>query len=111
VAGQTPETLYERRWAMTLLSQVMEQLQQEFVAAGKAGEFEYLKTFLTAEKDKIPYAEAAAHLKISEGAARIAVHRLRKRFREAFRQEIAQTVTSPDELEAEVGHLLAVLSE
>jgi RNA polymerase sigma-70 factor (ECF subfamily) len=109
--GLTPEKIYERRWAMTLLEQVLARLEQEFVAARKGEEFECLKACLTRDRDRIPYAEAAARLQISQGAARIAVHRLRKRFRELFRQEIAQTVAGPEEIDEEVGHLLAVLGE
>lgn len=106
----TPDRIYERRWALTVLDGVLARVKQEFAAAGKSDHFECLKTFLAADKEAIPYAEVAARLGVSEGAARIAVHRLRKRFREAFREEIANTVASSEEVEQEVQHLLSVLT-
>ncbi len=69
-----------------------------------------LSPFLTAERERIPYAQAAAQLGVSEPAARQAVHRLRRRFREVFRDEITQTVAAPGEVDAEIRHLLAALS-
>lgn len=106
----TPDKIYERRWALTLLDQAFGRLQEEFGAAGKAKEFEYLKTFLTAERGEIPFSEVAARMQTSEGAARLAVHRLRKRFREALRTEIAHTVSNPEELDEELRHMFTVLS-
>jgi hypothetical protein len=105
-----PDALFERRWALTLLEQTMATLRAEFELAGKADEFEILKGFLTAEKGAMPYAQAATRAGMSEGALRVAVHRLRRRFREVFRQEIVHTVVGPDDIEAEVRHLLSVLS-
>lgn len=106
-----PDRIYERRWALTLLDQTMTRLRGEFVAAGKAREFDQLKIFLTAEKGAIAYAGVASELGVNEGAARVAVHRLRRRFREIFREEIAQTVSRPGEIEGEVRYLFAVLGE
>lgn len=108
---RTPDRLYEHRWALALLDQAINRLQAEFARAGKAGEFARLKTFLTARKGAIPYAAVAAEMGLSEGALRVAVHRLRRRFREVFREEIAQTVAGPEEIEEEIRHLLAALSE
>jgi RNA polymerase sigma-70 factor (ECF subfamily) len=105
------DRIYERRWALTLLNQTLNRLRQEFAAGGKAREFDSFKVFLTAEKGTMTYADVAATLGLSEGAARVAVHRLRRRFREVFREEIAHTVASRDEIDGEVRHLLAVLSE
>jgi len=104
------DRIFERRWALTLIEQTVARLRGEYEAAGKRREFDQLKTFLTADGDAIPYAELSATLGQTEGALRVAVHRLRKRFREVFRQEIAQTVASPDEIEGELRHLLAALS-
>jgi RNA polymerase sigma-70 factor (ECF subfamily) len=103
------DKIYERRWALTLLDQTMARLREEFLAAGKADEFDAMKVFLTAERGAIAYADIAARLGLTEGAARVAVHRLRRRFRELFREEIAHTVAKPEEIEEEVRHLLAVL--
>jgi RNA polymerase sigma factor (sigma-70 family) len=109
-AGLSAERIYERRWALTLLDQAMARVRQEFVIAGKPAEFDCLKEFLTADKGAISYAEVAAALGLSEGAARVAVHRLRRRFRRVFREEIAHTVAAPDDIEEEVRHLMAVVS-
>jgi RNA polymerase sigma-70 factor (ECF subfamily) len=103
------DRIFERRWALTLIDETMARLRQEFVAADRTGEFERLKSFLTADRDTIPYAELAVTLGQPEGALRVAVHRLRRRFRELFRLEIAQTVASPAEIDSELRHLLAAL--
>lgn len=111
VDRMTPERVFERHWALTLLDRTMTRLGQEFAAAGKGSEFEQLKEFLTADRGDIPHAEMAPRLGLSEGALRVAVHRLRRRFRELFREEIARTVASPAEINDEVRYLLAALSE
>jgi|WetSurMetagenome_2_1015567.scaffolds.fasta_scaffold184684_1 RNA polymerase sigma factor (sigma-70 family) len=105
----TPEKIYERHWALALLDLTMARLRKEFAAAGKSDEFDSLKAFLTSEKGAMTYADAAPKLGLSEGALRVAVHRLRRRYRESFREEIAQTVASPEEIEDEVRHLMDVL--
>ncbi len=109
--GATAERLFERRWALTLLDHTMKRLREESAAVGRARDFDRLKACLTAERGEISYAEIAAALGTSEGAARVAVHRLRKRFREVFRAEIAHTVSSPQEIEEEVRYLISVLAE
>jgi RNA polymerase sigma-70 factor (ECF subfamily) len=106
----TPERLYERHWALALLDRTMARLRQEFVASGEAEEFAILKTFLTAEKGAISYTEVAPQLGLTEGALRVAAHRLRRRYRDLVREEIAHTVADPTEIEEEVRHLMAVLS-
>jgi RNA polymerase sigma factor (sigma-70 family) len=106
----TPDRLYDRHWAMTLLDRALSRLRTEQERAGKAKEFAVLSPFLTAERGSIPYAQAAAQLGVSEAAARQAVHRVRKRFREMFREEITQTVAVPEEVDEEIRHLLAALS-
>jgi RNA polymerase sigma-70 factor (ECF subfamily) len=103
-----PDRIYERRWALTLLARSIARLKGEFARLGKAHEYEQLKGFLTAERGEINYASIARELRLSEGAARVAAHRLRKRFRELFREEIAHTV-SAEELDDEIRHLMAVL--
>ncbi len=105
-----PDRLYDRHWAMTLLDRALTRLRTEQEHAGKGKEFAVLSPFLTAERGAIPYAEVAAQLGVSEAAARQAVHRLRRRFREVFREEISQTVAGPEEVEEEIHHLLAALS-
>jgi RNA polymerase sigma-70 factor (ECF subfamily) len=103
------ETIFERRWAMTLLEEAMARLEAEYAAAEKSGEYAELLPWLTVERGAIPYAELAVRLEMSEGAARVAVHRLRKRFRELFREAISHTV-SAEEVEAEMRHVARILS-
>jgi RNA polymerase sigma factor (sigma-70 family) len=107
----TADRVFERRWALTLLDRTMARLREEFTGAGKAEEFDRLKVCLTAERGEISYAEIAAALAMSESTARVAVHRLRRRFREVFREEIAHTVSGPEEIEEEVRYLMSVLAE
>ena len=104
-----PDAIYDRRWALTLLDETMTRLVQEYASTGRAGEFVLLKPHLTADRGQIPYADIAAAGQTTEGAARVAIHRLRKRFREVFRAVIADTVAAPEEVEAEVRHVLEVL--
>jgi len=111
IEGATADRVFERRWALTLLDRTMARLREEFAATGKAAEFDRLKACLTAERGEIACAEIAAGLAVSEGAARVAVHRLRKRFREVFREEIAHTVSRPQDIEEEVRYLISVLAE
>lgn len=105
-----PDELYERRWAMTLLTEALERLQAEFRLAAKEEEFLRLKEWLAADRGAIPYAQVAQALGATEGAARVAVHRMRKRFRLSFRQTIAETVEAADDVEAEMRHVVGVLS-
>ena len=111
IEGAAADRVFERRWALTLLDRTMARLREEFGATGKAAEFDRLKACLTAERGEIAYAEIAAALAVSEGAARVAVHRLRKRFREVFREEIAHTLSRSEDIEAEVRYLISVLAE
>jgi DNA-directed RNA polymerase specialized sigma24 family protein len=104
------EKIYDRRWALTLLDRTMNRLRQEFMTAGKQAEFEHLKVFLTTDTTVPAYADLAKELGGTEGAARVAVHRLRKRFREVFREEITQTVDDPENVEEEIRHLLTALA-
>jgi RNA polymerase sigma-70 factor (ECF subfamily) len=107
----TPEKLFDRRWALTLLEKTLADLRQEYVAAGKLALFEQLKDCLTGGKSTIPYAQLAIRCDASEGAIKVAVHRLRRRYRELLRAEIGRTVASPDEVEDELRHLFAAVSD
>jgi len=106
----TAEKIYERRWALTLLDQVLDRLRDEFLAGGKGAQFEALKIFLSAGKGSIPYATVAAKLGSTPEAIKVAVHRLRKRYRELLRAEIANTVTTPAEVDEEIRYLFRALS-
>jgi RNA polymerase sigma-70 factor (ECF subfamily) len=110
-AGQsTPEEAFDRQWALTLLDLTVQRLQAEFAAAGKANDFDALKGSLTAAYGAIDYSSVARQLKTSEGAARVAVHRLRKRFRELYREEISHTLSADADLEVELRYLAQVLA-
>jgi RNA polymerase sigma-70 factor (ECF subfamily) len=106
----TPERLFERQWVMMLLELVMQRLQQECEAAGKAGQFERFKAVLTGGQERLPYAAAAAELGMSEEAARQAASRLRKRYRELLREEVSQTVATPHDIDDEIRRLFAVFA-
>jgi len=105
----TPERVYERRWALTLLDQVMTRLRQHYVAEGRDQLFDHLKVLLTGETGAPPYSQIAVELGMTEGAVKVAVHRLRRRYRSLLRLEIAQTVADPREVDDELGLLLAAL--
>ena len=107
----SPDKLYDRAWATTLLEQVIGRLRAECVAEGKANAFEQLKPFLTVGKGDLPYAEAAASLGLNEGAARVAVHRLRRRYRELLREQIAQTLSDPADLDEELRALFQAFGD
>jgi RNA polymerase sigma factor (sigma-70 family) len=101
---------FDRRWALTLLEETLRRLEAEWGAAGRMAEFLALRGSLTSERGTFDGREAGAALNLNEGAVRVAVHRLRKRFREIFREEIAQTLADPAELDAELRHLVDVLA-
>ena len=102
--------LYERRWFTTLFDKVLARLEQEFRDSGKAGLFDALKGSLLADGAALSHAELGAQLGLKEDAVKQTVHRMRRRYRELFREEIAQTVAGPGEVEDELKHLFAVLS-
>ncbi len=106
----TAEHLYERRWALTLLEQTMQALRAEFASAEKLPLFERLQVFLTSERSGETYAETARALNMTEGAVKVAVHRLRQRYGELVRSEIRNTVSTAEELEDELRYLLSVLA-
>jgi len=106
---QTPENIFRRRWALSVLERVVRRLQSECASKGNAALFESLKDCLTGASDR-SHAELAAALSITTGAVKTAAHRLRRRYRELLRDEIAQTVTSEDEVLGEIRDLLDALS-
>jgi RNA polymerase sigma factor (sigma-70 family) len=108
--GETADKIFDRRWALTLLDATLNRLRQEFANEGKAKIFEALKFTLTAERGTTPYADLATTLGLSEGAVKVSVHRLRQRYREVLRAEIADTVGTAGEVEEELRHLFAALS-
>jgi RNA polymerase sigma factor (sigma-70 family) len=106
----TPEKLYEQRWACVLLERVLQRLDQDSADAGKAHFFEALKPFLVGESRSVSYAELAVKFGVSEAALKMKAQRLRHRYQRLLREEIAQTVASPEEVEDEINYLLRVLS-
>jgi RNA polymerase sigma-70 factor (ECF subfamily) len=106
----TPERSFELRWALTLLEEVLNRLRGEYEQEGKAALFAALNPCLVGERTAQPYAELAKKLGVNEGTVKSAVHRLRQRYRQLLRDEIAQTVAGPGEVEEELRHLFAVLA-
>jgi DNA-directed RNA polymerase specialized sigma24 family protein len=105
----SPDKVLDQRWAWTLLAQALEQLRQEYAATDRAALFETLEPFLSKD-GSCSYAEAGAQLGLTAGAARTAACRMRSRYRELVMMNVAQTVDSPQDLEAELGHLCNVFS-
>jgi RNA polymerase sigma factor (sigma-70 family) len=101
---------FDRHWAVTLLDQALARLRDDYQQQGKGAEFEILRRFLAVGKDSITYGEVAGQLGQSEAAVKMAVHRLRQRYRALFRDAIAQTVATPADVDEEMRHLLEVLS-
>lgn len=106
----TPEKLFDQRWAITVLEEVHQRLQQEHERAGKAAQFKTLRFSLMGERSAMPYTELARKLGMSEGAVKVAVHRLRQRYRVVLRELIAETVSTPDEVEDELRYLMRALA-
>jgi RNA polymerase sigma factor (sigma-70 family) len=106
----TPEQNFERRWALTLLDEVLNRLRAEYEQDGRAELFAALNPCLVGDRTSQPYAELAVKLGASEGTIKSAVHRLRQRYRELLRDEIGQTVAGPEEVDEELRHLFAVLA-
>ena len=102
VGGETPESIFEKEWALALLDRVQEALRGEFRDAGKENHFDRLGVCLTGEPRSTSYRELAAELGTTEGAVKVAVHRLRRRFRDRLREEIAQTVASEADIDDEI---------
>jgi RNA polymerase sigma-70 factor (ECF subfamily) len=110
VETATPESLFERGWALTLLEGVLARLEAEYRRAGKRAAMEAMRPALTTDRDAIDYAEMSRKLGMTETAARVAVHRLRQRYRQLIRAEVASTVASPEEVDAEMSHLFQALT-
>ena len=106
----SPDKAFDREWALALLAKVIKRLQKECEADGKAKLFEQLKTFLTAGKGESAQSETAKSLGMEEGAVRVAIHRLRKRYRQLLRDEISQTLTDPAQVDEEMRALFGAFS-
>lgn len=108
--SMTAERVFERSWALAILERAMSRLHDELVAKGKEHLFGNLKGCLAADEDRTPYRQVAGKLDMSENAVKVAVHRLRRRYRELLRDEIAQTVTTEAEIDEEIRDLFAALA-
>ena len=106
----SPDKAFDREWALALLAKVIERLQQECEADGKAKLFEQLKIFLTAGKGESAQSEVAKSLGLEEGAVRVAIHRLRKRYRVLLRDEIAQTLADESQVDEEMRALFGAFA-
>jgi len=107
--GDTPDRAYDRQWALALLDVVLGRLRREYREAGREGMFVDLKDTLGGGRSEIPYRELGARMELSEGAVKVAAHRLRQRYRELLREEIANTVAGPEEVEEELNYLFVAL--
>jgi RNA polymerase sigma-70 factor (ECF subfamily) len=105
----TPEKIFERRWALTLLDRAMARLRGEFASGGKSEMFEGIRQFLTGDNQPGAYAQAAPALGMTAGALKVAVHRARRRFGGLVREEVAATLDRTEDIEDEIHHLLAAL--
>jgi RNA polymerase sigma-70 factor (ECF subfamily) len=110
VDDTTPEVLFERRWASALLDQVMTRLQREHVLSGRGDLFAMLRGQLSGDKGQVGYAQLGASCGMGEGAVKVAVHRLRKRYGQLLREAIAPLVSSVEEIDLEIHHLMTVVS-
>ena len=108
--GDTPDRAFDRQWALALLDVVLGRLRREYSDTGREGLFLGLKDTLGGGRTEIPYRELGANLGMSEAGVKVAAHRLRRRYRELLREEIANTVAAPEEVEDELKHLFAALS-
>jgi RNA polymerase sigma factor (sigma-70 family) len=109
--ASAPDEWFDREWALAIMDRALTALKAEFEAAGKAEQFECLKPWLAGEVEALSQAEAARHLHLNEGAVKVAVHRLRKRFRELIRAEIAQTMPAGGDVDEELSYLIRVLAQ
>ena len=108
--AETPEVAYERQWVLTLLARVLDELREEYVDTGRVAQFDRLKGFLTSGDDAGTCAHAGRDIGMTEGAVKVAVHRLRKRYRERLRATVAATVASEDDLADEIAYCLRALA-
>lgn len=108
-SAPTPEAFFDREWALAVMARALETLQKEFTAADKGDQFDTLKPWLMGEAPSMSQADAARQLGLSEGAVKVVIHRLRKRFRDAVRAEIGQTLRDPSLVDEELRHLVEAL--
>ena len=106
----SPEMLFEKSWALKILERTMDRVEADMARKGKQELFDHLKVYLTTDKDAVPYEAVAMELSMTEGSVRVAVHRLRRKYRRLLRNEIAHTVASEDQIDDEMGYLFSALA-
>jgi RNA polymerase sigma factor (sigma-70 family) len=106
----TPESIFERQWALTLLQRVLANLEADYSESGRRELFEKCRVYLTGSAGAPPYAETAEQLGMTEGSLKVAVHRMRKQYREQLKEEVAQTVSSEEEVEDEIRSLMTAVA-
>ncbi|MDB5293202.1 MAG: hypothetical protein JWL69_4443 [Phycisphaerales bacterium] len=109
IDDRSPERVFDRQWALTVLNLALARLQEQFQHEGKAHLFAELHRYLTADDSELKYRQLSAELKMSEGAIKVAVHRMRARYRHLVRQQVARTVASPREVDDEIRRLFIAL--
>ena len=109
--AETPELIFQKQWAKTLLDRVQQVLRAEFAKRGKAHQYDKLQVFLAGKNSEETLASAAAQLSLTEVAVKVAVHRMRQRFAEILRAEIMQTISTPDEIDSEIHQLFEILKK
>ncbi len=108
--GTIPDAYFDREWALSVMDRALKAVQATFAESGKEKQFEILKPWLIGDTENLPQTAAATELGMTTGAIKVAIHRLRKGFRDAIQAEIAQTVTTPEEIAEELRYLIEVLS-
>jgi RNA polymerase sigma-70 factor (ECF subfamily) len=108
---KTPEAIFDRAWACAVLDRVLARLRSEWRSRGKAGEFDRLKACLSGDSRETSYRELGGELGLSEGAVKVTVHRLRRRFQQVLREEVAETVVAQDAIDEEIRQLFWAVSE
>lgn len=106
----SPDRLFDRAWATNLIETTYRRLEEEYVLEGKPALFKRVRVFLSGDKAELTYAKVGADLRLTEGAVKVAVHRLRRRYRDLLREQVAQTVHAPADLEDELRNLQSVFS-
>lgn len=107
----TPDRLYDRRWVEALLERVLVRLRRDYESTGRTTVYAQLQQFLWGPQTEISYVEMGRLLQMNEGAIKVAVHRLRQRYRELLREEVAHTVERPEQVDEELRHMLSVFAD
>ena len=110
-SAAVPDAFFDRQWALTVMDRALNEVRDALKESGKERQFEHLKPWLVGDAEGLSQADTARELGVTPGALKVAIHRLRKRFRDVVQQEIAQTVDDTDEIEGELRHLIAALSQ